>query len=345
MSLNERTLLVCIWLAASTAFGAPAPWPALPATPPIPADNPQSAEKIHLGKELFFDARLSKDGTISCNSCHSVMGSGTDNRPNAVGIGGQHGNRSAPTVWNAAFLSVQFWDGRAPTLEAQAKGPLTNPIEMGMPSEAAVIARVKKIPGYVDEFGKVFPGDNSVDIDNLARAIASYERTLVTPNSPYDRWVGGETMALSPAAERGMMTAVSVGCIDCHSGPAMAGPTQPSGQGNFEVFPTFQNSAFVLKYHFLDDNGLGAQTHQPRDNHRWRIPTWRNIALTAPYFHNGAVATLDEAVRVMGETQLGTKLNEGQVSDIVEFLNALTGEFPEQSLPHLPPTPDGTSLD
>ncbi len=307
-------------------------WPPLPSFPPIPTDNPITVEKVQLGKQLFFDKRLSKDGTVSCNSCHSVMGGGTDNRAVSVGIYGQKGKRSAPTVWNAAFNSKQFWDGRAGSLEEQAKGPLTNPIEMGMESHAAVIVRLKKIPGYVTDFQKVFPGGDSLNIDNVAKAIATYERTLITPNSPYDRYAKGDKTAISAQAERGMQTAAEVGCMDCHGGGTF------SAKGAFQTFPKYENNEYVTKYHFLDDKGKGDLTHKPEDDHVWKTATWRNVALTAPYFHNGSVKTLPEAIRVMAKTQLDITLTDQQVADIGEFLHTLTGEFPTQVMPLLPGT-------
>ena len=334
-------ILAVLWislLAVNTSFGK-APWPALPASALVPADNPITPEKINLGQQLFFDPRLSKDGTVSCNSCHSVMGGGTDNRAVSVGIKGQQGKRSAPTVWNAAFLKRQFWDGRAATLEDQAKGPLTNPIEMGMESHDAVIARLRKIPGYVKAFQAAFSEQDPLTIDNVAKAIATYERTLITPNSPYDRYAGGDKNAISAQAERGMLTASSVGCISCHSGPTF------SAGGGFELFPTYTSNDYVQKYQFLEDKGKGALTGQVGDNYVWKIPTWRNIALTAPYFHNGAVPTLSEAVRVMAVTQLNTELSNSQVDDIVEFLKTLTGEFPMQVMPRLPETAGETVVE
>lgn len=326
----------------SAALGAQA-FEALPAKPPVPADNPMSKEKIELGKQLFFDPRLSVDGTVSCNSCHNVMSGGTDNRRVSVGIAGQKGGRSSPTVWNAAFLTAQFWDGRAATLEDQAKGPILNSVEMGMPSKEAAVDRIKAIPGYTSQFKKVFGGSEPVSYDNIAKAIATYERTLVTPNSAFDRYVKGDKKALSPEAQRGMKLVESVGCTACHNGPNFAGPTSlPVGEGFYQKFPTFTDNDYVTKYKLMDDHGRFEVTKDDADKHMWRVPTWRNVALTAPYFHNGSVATLDEAVRVMAKTQLNKELTNEQVADIVAFLNSLTGEFPKQTLPRLPDTPNGS---
>lgn len=322
------------------------PWSALPKTPVIPKDNPMTPEKIYLGRQLYMDPRLSKDGTVSCNSCHNVMASGGDNRAFSAGVKGQLGGRSAPTVWNSAFHTVQFWDGRAASLEEQAKGPLTNPIEMGMDSHEVVMERIGKIPGYVSQFKKVF-GERGMTIDNLAKAIAAYERTLITPNSPFDRYVRGDKNAMSAQAVRGMNTVMEVGCVSCHTGKNFNAPDDLAmGEGFYQKFPTFTENEYVKKYKFLEDKGRGGVTKDEGDNYFFRVPTWRNVALTAPYFSNGAVKTLDEAVRVMAKVQLNKELTTNQVADIVEFLKALTGERPKQTMPELPPDPPGmTTID
>jgi cytochrome c peroxidase len=334
-------LIAIIFTFASAQHGP------LPDQPPIPKDNPQTKDKIELGKMLYFDPRLSSDGTVSCNSCHNVMAGGDDNRAFSAGVKGQRGGRSAPTVFNAAFLSVQFWDGRAATLEDQAKGPITNPIEMGIKSHAVAMERLKKIPGYVQWFRKVFKSKNSLTIDNVAKAIASYERTLITPNSPFDKFIQGDKKAMSSLAQKGYKTFNGVGCVTCHSGPAFAGPTGlPSGTGFYMKFPTFPDTAYDKKYQFTKDQGRFDVTKKKEDRHMFRVPTLRNVALTAPYFHNGSVDTLDEAVRVMGKTQLNKDLSKQQVSEIVAFLNeGLTGQIPPQTMPMLPPTPKTTVVD
>ncbi len=318
-------------------------WEALPATPPIPADNPQSSEKVELGKMLFFDPRLSEHGTLSCNSCHNVMAGGDDNRPNSIGMHDARGGRSAPTVWNAAYQSVQFWDGRAPSLEAQAKGPITNPIEMGMSSAEVALQRLREIPAYLPFFKRAFPeSQQPITIDNVARAIAAYERTLVTPDTPYDRYVRGDRSALSAQQVRGMQTFAELGCTACHSGANFSGPAMPAGQAFAMKFPTYPGSAYDEKYALLADTGREALTNQESDRHMWRVPTLRNISFTAPYFHNGQVATLDEAVRVMAKTQLAKDVNDSQVADVVAFLGALGGNFPIQTMPQLPLSVGGT---
>ncbi len=314
----------------------------LPTKAPPSINNPTSPAKVELGKKLFFDPRLSKTGTVSCNSCHNVMSGGEDGRANSFGVLGQLGGRSAPTVWNAAFMSVQFWDGRAATLEDQAIGPITNPVEMGMADHNKAVEKISAVPGYQIEFKKVF-GEKTINIDLVAKAIAAYERTLITPNSPFDRFLRGDKKAISIEAQRGSKLVQTIGCVGCHSGSNFAGPQLPVGQGFYQKFPTVPNENYENKYHLSDDAGRFAVTKNNADKNMWRVSTWRNIALTAPYFHNGSVKTLGEAVRVMAKTQLSKDLEENEVKDIVAFLESLTGEFPKQTMPRLPPTP-GSSL-
>ena len=314
----------------------------LPDKAPHPVDNPPTVSKIELGKMLYFDPRLSIDGTISCNSCHNVMSDGADGRPVGVGVQGQRGGRGSPTVWNSAFHTVQFWDGRAVTLEDQAKGPLTNPIEMGMPSHDLVITRIKEIPGYIDAFKKAFPKDKEITIDHVAKAIATYERTLITPNSRFDKYMKGNKKILTAQEIRGMKLVDEIGCTSCHTGVNFAGEGFKMGEGNYQPFPQIPGSKYDKMYDLTSDLGRYEVTKKAEDKNHWRVPTWRNVALTAPYFHNGKVKTLDEAVRVMAKTQLDADLTDPQVADIVAFLNTLTGEFPKQTMPMLPRLPNTT---
>jgi cytochrome c peroxidase len=314
-------------------------WRPLPTVAPAPADNPTTPAKVSLGKMLFFDPRLSSTGTVSCFSCHNVMEGGDDHRPVSIGVEAQRGGRNAPTVFNAAFLSVQFWDGRAATLEDQAKGPPANPIEMGMKSLTAVIYRIQRIPGYRPYFERAFGAGDVVTMDNAAKAIAAYERTLITPGSAYDRYVQGDHSALTPQQVRGMDTFAAVGCATCHQGPNFSGPALPMGQGFFVKFPVYPHSPYVAKYGLMQDPGRYDVTHNPADRNVWRVPGLRNLVYTAPYMHNGSVKTLPEAVRVMASAQLNRTLTAQQVGDIVAFLQSLTGPFPRQTMPRLPPTP------
>lgn len=315
---------------------------ALPTKIDVPQDNPQSKEKIHLGKMLFFEPRISLDGTISCNSCHNIMAGGVDNKSFSAGVGAKLGGRNAPTVWNSAFHSVQFWDGRAATLEEQAKGPMINPLEMAMPNHEAVVSRIKKIPEYQTHFSKAFKGTDPITIDNIARAIASFERTLLTPNARFDRFSKGEKNLLTPLEKKGFEIMKSTGCFTCHSGSNFAGPRLPTGTGFYMKFPTFSGSEFEKKYDLLKDEGRFAVTKNESDKHFYRVPTLRNISETAPYFHNGSVATLDEAVRVMAKTQLNKELKDEEVKAVAAFLGTLTGEKPQIQAPRLPPTPNTT---
>jgi cytochrome c peroxidase len=301
----------------------------------IPTDNPMTPEKIELGKKLFFDPRLSKASKVSCNSCHNVMAFGDDGLPRSPGHEKKLGGRNSPTVFNSAFNSVQFWDGRAPSLEEQAKGPLVNPLEMGMASHDVVVEMVSKVPAYKAEFAKVF-GPGKVTIDKLAKAIAAYERTLITPNSPYDRFIKGDKKALSDSAKRGWVMVSSIGCVACHSGPMFNGPATPMGTGFYMKFPLIPDADIEKKHHFTKDSGRFEATKNPADKNMWRVASWRNVAKTAPYFHTGSVSKLDEAVRIMAKTQLGKTLKDNEVKDIVAFLESLTGEFPKQTPPQLP---------
>ena len=337
--MSSRMLVAALLMTLTAASHAQAPWQALPDTAPAPADNPTTAAKVDLGKMLYFDPRLSSTGTVSCFSCHNVMEGGDDHMTTSAGVHGLKGGRNAPTVWNAAFHSVQFWDGRAPSLEEQAKGPPVNPIEMGMANLDAVIARVRFIPGYKPYFEAAFGPGDVVTMDNAAKAIAAYERTLITPGNAYDRYAKGDTKALTTQQARGLETLASVGCTSCHQGPAFNGPALPVGTGFFMKFPTYQDSVYVVKYKLMDDLGRATVTKDPADQAMWRVPTLRNLEFTAPYMHTGSVKTLPEAVRVMAATQLNKTLPDAQVDDIVAFLMALSGPFPQQTMPRLPPTP------
>ncbi len=332
--MNRLALILVLFSPVSA--GMAEEWPALPELPPIPPDNSQSLAKIELGKQLFFDPRFSSTGTVSCNSCHNLMAGGEDSRTTSMGVHGLAGPRNAPTVWNAAFHSAQFWDGRAASLEEQAKGPVVAQVEMGMRSLDDAIARVRRIPGYVEQFRKVFGSGDAVTVDNAAKAVAAFERTLITSGSAYDRFAAGDLTALSTQQQRGLNRFNELGCTGCHRPPAFTGPWLAGG---FYVTFPFHDSPYVAQYGLRDDIGRQAVTNDPADRHKYRVPTLRNVALTAPYFHNGAVATLDEAVRVMAASQLATRLSREDNDDIVGFLNSLTGPFPVITLPRLPPTP------
>lgn len=310
----------------------------LPSKPPIPKDNPQTPAKIELGKQLYFDTRLSVDDSVSCNTCHDVNKGGVDNLQFSKGVKAKFGGRNSPTVWNSAFHSVQFWDGRAASLEDQAIGPMVNPVEMAMADHNMVVAKIRAVPGYVKAFEKVFGKKNGdpVNITNIAKAIASFERTLVVANSPFDKYQKGKKDAMTAEAIEGMGLFQSVGCVACHQGPNFSGPSLPVGQGFYMKFPTFAGTDYDKKYKFSKDLGRYDVTKNNDDKNRFRVPTLRNVALTAPYFHNGAVQELDEAVRVMAKVQLNRDLSSEEVTKLVAFLQSLTGEAPKIKPPTLP---------
>lgn len=308
-------------LAGQTPEGIPDGMATLPEAVPVPADNPMSQNKIELGKKLYFEPALSKSGNFSCNSCHNLGTWGVDNQQFSIGHKWQRGGRNAPTVLNAAFWSAQFWDGRAPLLEDQAKGPPLNPVEMASIDAQEVEARLKEA-GYGPLFVDVF-GPGSLNYSNMAKAIAAFERTLITPDSAFDLYVRGEG-EISSAAKRGMKKVDEIGCTSCHSGPL------------------FTNNDFQ-NFTFGSDAGRKAVTGKDEDDHNFRVQSWRNVAMTAPYFHDGSVKTLDAAVRIMAEVQLGTKLSDADVADIIAFLETLTGKAPEVTFPILP-RPSGHAL-
>jgi cytochrome c peroxidase len=332
-----KQIFVVFGAALFAAQASAVEWQALPETAPAPADNPTTDAKVELGKMLYMDPRFSSTGTIACNSCHNVMEGGDDSRSVSMGVHGKTGGRNAPTVWNSAFHSVQFWDGRAALLEDQAKGPVANPVEMGMEDVETAMDRVRKIPGYKPYFERAF-GENSMTVDNAARAVAAFERTLITPNSAYDKYVKGDKQAMTEQQVRGMDKFASTGCTSCHSGAAFNGPQMKLGEGFFTKFPTFTDNSYVASYKLADDKGRQEATGDKADAHMFRTPTLRNITDTAPYFHNGSVNDLEEAVRVMAKTQLNRDLSDDDVKDIVAFLGALTGEYPAITMPRLPAT-------
>lgn len=325
-------------------------WRTLPERAPSPAWNPTTPEKVALGERLFHDTALSIDRTLSCSSCHDVRkGAGEDHRPGSLGVGGQVGSRNAPTVWNSGFQAVLFLDGRAASLEDQAAGPPLNPKEMGMPSAEAVEQRVKENPSYREPFAKAFGADQPITIKQITAAIAAYERTLITTDTPYDRFVRGDKNALSAAQVRGMALFESVGCVLCHSGPNFSGASLfDSPPAPHRLFPVFDSPQYMTRYNLNKDSGANVPGSKQAV---WRIPSLRNVALTAPYFHNGSVDNLPEAVRIMATVQRGKKivnqtsayktvayrdgtqagaekstLSERDVSDIVAFLQSLSSD-------------------
>ncbi len=295
----------------------------LPKEIPAPKDNPTTPEKVELGKKLYYDPRLSLSGVISCNTCHNLATFGVDGVPTALGHKFKTGGRNSPTVLNAGFHIAQFWDGRAKTLEDQAKGPVLAHVEMAMPNPEFVVLKLKTIPGYVEEFKKVFGGKDPLTYDNIAKAIAAFERTLVTP-SRFDRFLNGDTKALTKKEKEGLKLFIDKGCASCHNGVAVGG----------QMFAKFG----IVKPYPTPDFGKYKVTKKEEDRYVFKVPSLRNIEMTYPYFHDGSVWDLKEAVRIMGETQLGIKLTHDEIDKIVAFLKSLTGEIPEsaRTMPVLP---------
>jgi cytochrome c peroxidase len=288
---------------------------ALPAAIEQRSPTPIAPERIALGRMLFYERRLSKSGVISCNSCHALDNYGVDNEPTSDGHQGTRGERNSPSVYNAAGHFAQFWDGRAPDVEEQAKGPVLNPVEMAMLSEQAVVAVLKSIPEYVEAFKRAFPDDKDpVTFDHAALAIGAFERGLVTP-SRWDRFLRGDHAALTPAEIAGFNTFLQSGCASCHAGTYVGGKM-------------FQRIGLLRDWPDQSDPGRYKLTRSEADRMVFKVPSLRNVAKTAPYFHNGKVKTLEEAVSYMAEYQLGKKLTEGEVRAIVAWLQALTGEIP-----------------
>jgi cytochrome c peroxidase len=301
----------------------------IPSTPPALPGNPATPERVALGKMLYFDPRLSESHAISCNSCHMVGMGGVDLQETSLGHRWQHGGRNAPTVYNAVFDIAQFWDGRAKDLEQQAGGPLVNPVEMDT-TEAHVVEQLRAIPGYVQAFAKAFPGGgDAITFENIRRAIALFEATLITPNAPFDRYLKGDAKALDASQREGLALFINKGCAACHAGinvgGAMYAPFGVVERPGAEILPP-------------DDRGRFAVTKTASDAYVFRVPSLRNVALTPPYFHSGKVWDLRQAVAVMGSSQLGAQLTDAEIDSITAFLGSLSGDQPKVTLPILPPS-------
>ena len=294
------------------------------------AVNPDQAL---LGHKLWFDPRLSRSHVISCNTCHNLSLGGGDNVPTSIGHGWQKGPRNSPTVLNAVFNAAQFWDGRAEDLQAQAKGPVQAGVEMNNTPER-VEATLNSIPQYVEEFRKAFPNDkNPVSFDNMAYALEAFEVTLTTPNSPFDRFLGGDDKALDDKQKEGLALFMDAGCSSCHNGVNLG------GQGYFPFGVIKKPGAEILP---AGDKGRFAVTNTASDEYVFRAAPLRNVALTPPYFHSGEVWDLEQAVAIMGDSQLGRQLKDDEVAAITAFLNSLTGEQPKVAYPVLPPSSKST---
>ena len=307
----------------------------VPAEAPKLPQNDLTEEKVELGKMLYFEPRLSSSWLISCNTCHNLSLGGIDLMETSIGHGWQKGPRNAPTVLNAVYNLAQFWDGRAVDLAEQAKGPVQASVEMASDPERAV-QTLRSIPEYRERFALAFPGETEpVTFDNMALAIEAFEATLVTPGSPFDRWLAGDDAAMTAIQVEGLETFVSKGCTGCHAGVNFG------GQGYF-AFGVVQAPSDEIRP--PEDKGRFAVTSTAVDEYVFKSPSLRNIELTAPYFHSGKVWSLEEAVSIMGSAQLGAVLTPEEVSAITVFLEALTGNQPEVEYPLLPPHTAETPL-
>lgn len=315
-----RTKLIVGSLLALSALSASA---ALLDSVNIPK-TPQQEAKIELGKMLWFDPRLSLSGKVSCNTCHDLSTNGADTKPLSIGYAGRKGTVNSPTVFNAEKQIAQFWDGRAKTLAEQATGPITNPLEMAMTPELAE-GVIRSIPGYRPYFEKAF-GSKNPTFSEIAEALAAFETTLTTPNAPFERYLKGDKNALTQQQIDGLKLFRRSGCIRCHSGNLLGGT---SFQKVGSVRPYVTNNSSKGR---MDVSG------KPWDEMMFKVPTLLNVERTAPYFHDGAVKTLPDAVKKMADIQLDMNLSEKQVEEIVAFLESLNGELPKIEKPTLPPS-------
>lgn len=323
-SLRLSAVLLSMGLMASAHAASVRNEPIQPVQPHEITDT----AKVELGKKLFFDPRLSKSGFISCNSCHNMSMGGSDNLATSIGDRWQQGPINSPTVLNSSLNVAQFWDGRAGTLQDQAGGPISNPLEMGFTHELAIEV-LQSIPQYVEEFKTVY-GSENISIEDVTDAIAVFEETLVTPNARFDLWLKGDDSAITEQELAGYMLFRNSGCVACHNGVNLGGTS-------------FQKMGLIEPYQTTNPaEGRSEVTGIDADRFSFKVPTLRNVELTYPYFHDGAVDTLTEAVDIMGRLQLGRQYTEQENADIVAFLKTLTGEQPEVVLPILPPSHDST---
>lgn len=315
--LIGRVAVLAVISAATSVQADDTQWKA--AFAPLPdsaetAEYPTTPERVALGKSLYLDTRLSKNNKMSCNSCHNLSTFGVDNEPTSPGHEGKRGGRNSPSSFNAALHVAQFWDGRAKDVEAQALGPILNPGEMGMESEQQVVDRLKADPKTVEAFKKAFPGEaEPLTYANVGKAIGAFERTLITP-SRFDAFLKGDQKALTPAEMAGGKLFVETGCTACHMGSTVGGQM-------------YQKLGLVKEYD-TKDMGRFEVTKNEADKKMFKVPSLRNVAKTGPYFHDGSVKTLNEAVSLMAEYQLGKQLSKEQVASIVTFLGSLTGKAP-----------------
>lgn len=284
------------------------------------ADNKKTKQKIALGHKLYYDTQLSKDQTISCNSCHNLATYGVDNEATSVGDDGGRGDRNSPTVLNAALHTTQFWDGRSKDVEEQAGLPILNPVEMAIPDEAFLVDRLKQDGEYPSLFKEAFPDDaDPLTYENIRNSLALFERELLTPGK-FDTYIKGDVSALSKEEKDGMNAFIDAQCITCHSGPLLGG----------NLFQKFAVYGKYWEYTKGDstDTGRFKETGVEGDKYMFKVPSLRNVTETYPYFHDGSVADLKEVIRIMGKAQLNVDLTNEQIVSINEFLRTLSPEDP-----------------
>jgi cytochrome c peroxidase len=311
---------------------------------PLPADagtpqRPLTPEKVALGRALFFETRVSTDGKQSCGECHQPMYYGTDALPRSVGNSGKQLPRNVPTVFNTALQFAQHYGGNRVDVEEQALRALISPLAYGNKDYAAAEARMRAIPGYRPMFEKAFPGEaEPVTAENWSKAIGAYERTLLTP-APFDRFLGGDSAALSSQAKQGLDKFMSFGCAGCHSGITVGGQMYQKF-GLTQDYWTLTGSVEIELFK-ARDKGRFQDTKNEADAYIFKVQQLRNVAVTPPYFHDGSVAELPQAVRVMAKLQLGRDLTDADAADIVAFLESLTGDVPASfaAVPVLPVAP------
>lgn len=291
----------------------------------LPPSPDASTPKVLLGKRLYLETALSVNGKLSCNSCHKLDGFGVDNESVSPGHDGTRGDRNSPTVFNTSLHVAQFWDGRAPNLIEQAKGPILNPIEMGLPNEAAAVKNIKAIGDYEPMFKEAFGNSKAITYQNIAEAIAAFEQTLLTP-SPFDEYLSGNQNALTTEQKRGLQTFINAGCIACHSGVALGGSL-------YQKFGLVQGPYWDYTGSQKPDSGRALVTRNETDAFVFKTPSLRNVDKTAPYFHDGSVSELEKAIDIMAKTQLGRSLTESEIAEIKAFLSALTGTLARNYTP------------
>ena len=291
----------------------------------LPKPEQTDTKIVQLGKKLYYETSISKNGKMSCNTCHDIKTYGVDNLATSPGHEGKFGNRNSPTTFNAGLHIAQFWDGRSPDLVDQAKGPVLNPVEMGMPDAKGVEEILKQNESYKQLFAEVFTGENQpITFDNFAKAVAAFEKTLVTP-APFDAFLSGKADTLTTQQKEGLTLFIETGCIACHTGAGLGGNT-------FMKFGLVKGPYWDFTHSKLHDLGKGALTGNEADNAIFKSSSLRNIQKTGPYFHDGSVASLEEAVKLMAYLQLGKELTPEQINSMVAFLGSLTGQIPPHAL-------------